>query len=72
MSIEELEREAMKLKPEERVRLGAKLLGSVSSSLDFEDEWVEEVERRIAEIRNGTTRLVPSEKMFRDALDSLK
>ncbi len=38
MSIEELEREAMKLKPEERMRLGEKLLGSVPSWLDFEEE----------------------------------
>lgn len=72
MSIEELEREAMKLTPEERARLGERLLGSVPSSLEFELEWGAETDRRVREIREGRAPLVSSRDMFRDALDSLK
>jgi putative addiction module component (TIGR02574 family) len=71
VSIKELEAEAMKLEPEERVRLGEKLLGSVPSVLDFEAEWAEEADRRVAEVREGKAKLVSSEEMFREALDSL-
>jgi putative addiction module component (TIGR02574 family) len=72
MSIKELEAEAMKLDPEDRVRLGEKLLGSVPPTLDFEAEWAEEVDRRVAEVREGRAKLVSSEDMIREALDSLK
>lgn len=72
MSIEELEAEAMRLDPEERVRLGEKLLGSVPPTLDFKDEWAEEVDRRVEEIRSGRAKLVSSGDMFREALESLK
>lgn len=72
MSIKDLEAKAMKLDPEERVRLGEKLLGSVPPTLDFEDEWTEEVDRRVEEIRNGTAKLVSSEDMFRETLESLE
>lgn len=72
MSIKELEDAAMKLNPEDRLRLGEKLLGSVPLRLDFEAEWVEDVDRRVEEIRNGTAKLVSTEDMFREALESLK
>ena len=72
MSIRELEREMMKLDPDERVLLAERLLGSVPPTLLFEDAWSEEVNRRVAEIRDGTARLVSSEEMFRDALESLE
>lgn len=72
MSIKDLEAEVMKLDPEERVRLGEKLLGSVPLTLDFEDEWAEEIDRRVEEIRNGKAKLASSEEMFREALESLK
>ena len=72
MSIEQLEAEAMKLSPDERERLGEKLLGSVPNDLEFEDEWVEEIARRVQEIRRGEVTPVSSGDMFKDALDRLK
>lgn len=72
MSIEQLEAEVMKLSPEERERLGEKLLGSVPPSLDFEDEWAEEVDRRVKEIRSGEVKPVSSGEMFREVLKSLE
>lgn len=72
MSIEQLENEAMKLSPEERERFAEKLLGSLPTTLDFEEEWAEEVDRRITEIRSGAVKPVSSEEMFRKALESLE
>jgi hypothetical protein len=48
MSLEELEAEAMKLDPKARVRLAGKLLESLDSLSEEENEqlWAEEAERR--------------------------
>jgi len=72
MSIEQLEAAAMKLPPDERERLGERLLGSVSHELDFEAEWTEEIDRRVQEIRRGEVTPVSSGDMFNEALDRLK
>lgn len=72
MSIEQLEAEAMNLPPEERARLGEKLLGSVPHDLEFEAEWTEEIDRRVDEIRRGEVTPAASEDMFEDALDRMK
>jgi putative addiction module component (TIGR02574 family) len=72
MSIEQLEAEAMKLSPDERRRLGEKPLGSLPHNLEFEAEWVEEIDRRVQEIRRGEVTQVSSGDMFKDALDRLK
>jgi putative addiction module component (TIGR02574 family) len=72
MSIEQLENEAMKLPPEERERLGVKLLSSVDRGLDFEAEWAEEVDRRIQGLEDGSAKSIPGDDVFREALDRLK
>jgi putative addiction module component (TIGR02574 family) len=71
MSIEELEIAAMQLPPEERERLGEKLLSSVDTPLEFEDEWTEEADRRIEEMLNGTVKPVPGDEVLRAALKRL-
>ncbi len=72
MSIEQLEAEAMKLSPDERERLGEKLLASVDTPLEFEDEWAEESDRRIDEMLDGTVTPVPGDEVLRAALRRLK
>lgn len=72
MSIEEVESAAMRLPPDERERLGEKLLSSVDTPLEFEDEWAEEADRRIEEVRNGTVKPVPGDEVLRAALERLK
>lgn len=72
MSVEELESEALKLPPLERERLAIKLLSSVESRLDFEEEWIEEVERRARELDEGTVDTIPADQVIREALDRLK
>jgi putative addiction module component (TIGR02574 family) len=72
MSVEELETEAMKLPPAERERLARKLLASVDPSLEFEAEWIEEVERRAREMDDGTVETIPADQVIRETLDRLK
>lgn len=72
MTIEELEAAALKLPPAERERLGEKLLSSVDTPLVFEDEWAEEADRRVEEIRSGSVKPVSGQDVLRAALDRLK
>lgn len=72
MSIEEIETAAMQLPPDERERLGEKLLSSVDTPLEFEDEWAEEADRRIEGLLNGTVEPVAGDDVLRAALERLK
>jgi putative addiction module component (TIGR02574 family) len=72
MSIDELESAAMQLPPEERERLGEKLLASVDTSLEFEEEWAEEADRRIEEMLSGKVKPVPGDEVLRAALERLR
>lgn len=72
MSTEELEAQAMKLSPVERLRLGERLLSSVDSDLEFEAEWEEAVDRRVEEMRSGAVEMIPGDEVFRSALERLK
>lgn len=72
MSVEELERKALKLPPLERERLAARLLSSVASRLEFETEWVEEIKRRARQLDDGTVETIPADEVIREALDRLK
>jgi hypothetical protein len=69
MSIDELEAEALKLAPQARARLAERLLDSLESLSDEENErlWGEEAERRDAawESKGGVGR--PAAAVFRDA-----
>jgi hypothetical protein len=69
MTIEQVENEALKLKPEARAELAEKLLRSLEdlSDEDIERLWVEEAVRRNAEIDAGTASLRDAEDVFRDA-----
>ncbi|MEJ2218719.1 MAG: addiction module protein [Gemmatimonadota bacterium] len=72
MSMEQLENEAMKLPPEERERLGVKLLSSVDRGLGFEAEWAKEIDRRIQGLEDGSAKSIPGDDVFREALDRVK
>jgi putative addiction module component (TIGR02574 family) len=72
MSVEELERAALKLPPVERERLATKLLSSLETRLEFEAEWIDEVKRRAREIDEGTVETIPADQVIREALDRLK
>jgi hypothetical protein len=73
MSIDELEAAALKLGPQARARLAGRLLDSLESLSEEENErlWLEEAERRNAawDADGGTGR--PAVDVFRDALARL-
>jgi len=69
MTTEQVENEALKLKPEARADLAEKLLRSLEdlSNEDIDRLWVEEAVRRNAEIDAGTASMRDAEDVFRDA-----
>lgn len=69
MTIEQVENEALKLKPEARAELAEKLLKSLEDLSDEEIErlWAEEAVRRDAELDAGTASMRDAEDVFRDA-----
>ena len=50
--------DAMKLSPEERLELAEHLFASVEGQSGAEQQWADEIARRIAEIDSGNARLI--------------
>jgi hypothetical protein len=69
MTTEQVENEALKLKPEARAELAEKLLRSLEdlSDEDIARLWAEEAARRDAELDSGTASMRDAEDVFRDA-----
>jgi hypothetical protein len=69
MTIEQVESEALKLKPEARAKLAQKLLKSLEDLSDEEIErlWIKEAVRRDAELDSGSATMRDAEEVFRDA-----
>ncbi|MEI7815511.1 MAG: addiction module protein [Coriobacteriia bacterium] len=63
MTIEELKAEALQLTPEGRADLARELLASLDSLDDAEIErmWLDEAERRLAQLNRGEATADPSE-----------
>ena len=71
--VEYLSREALSLSPEARVQLAEELLATVQDvDADVEAAWDEEIKRRVAEIGNGTAKLIPAEKVFAEIRSLIK
>jgi hypothetical protein len=68
MTTEQVENEALKLKPEARAELAEKLLRSLEdlSDEDVERLWAEEAVRRDAELDAGTASMRDVEDVLRD------
>lgn len=58
-TVEALEAEALQLPAAERARLIDRLITSLDVDPKVEEAWAEEVERRHAQIENGTVSLLP-------------
>jgi len=69
MTTDQVENEALKLKPEARAELAEKLLKSLEDLSDEEIErlWAEEALRRDVELDSGTASMRDAEDVFRDA-----
>ena len=59
-TLDTIETEALKLPPEERLRLADHLLASVSGGQDIEEAWAAEIDWRIAAVDVGQISLVPA------------
>jgi putative addiction module component (TIGR02574 family) len=71
--VDELSRKARALPPEDRVRLAEELLATVQEvDAEVEQAWDAEIRRRIAEIDNGTAKLIPAEEVFAEVRRLLK
>ena len=63
--VDEISQKALELPPEERVRLAEKLLATVHEvDAEVDAAWDQEIQRRLAEIDNGTAKLIPAEEVF--------
>ena len=73
MSIEELESEAMKLDPKARARLAGKLLESLESLSEEENEqlWAEEARRRDSDLDSDGDGGRAADEVLRDARSSV-
>lgn len=58
-TLEILEAQALELDPSDRARLIEKLIASLDADPEVEEAWALEVERRNAQIENGTVSLLP-------------
>ena len=67
--VEELSSRARELPPEDRARLAEELLASLQDESESEVEaaWDREIERRVAQVKNGTARLVSAEDVHAEA-----
>ena len=74
MSIEELESEAMQLEPKARARLAGKLLESLESLSEEENErvWAEEASRRDSDLDSEQDGGRVADEVLRDARDRLR
>ena len=74
MSVEEIEAEALKLDPKDRARLAEKLLASLETLSDQENDrlWAEEAERRDADWESAPGTGRPAADVLRDARAKLR
>lgn len=71
--VEELSLKARALSAEERVQLAEELLATVQApDAEIDAAWDEEIQRRLAEIDNGTAKLIPAEEVFAELRRILK
>lgn len=67
---EQLENEAQSLPREERARLAEALIASLDEEAEIERAWLDEAERRAAELDSGAVESIPAKDVFSE-LDSL-
>lgn len=69
MTNEQIEIEALKLKPQARAKLAEKLIRSLDdlAADEIERLWAEEAIRRDAELDDGTASMRDAEEVFKDA-----
>ena len=67
MTRETLEAQLLRLPPEERAHLARVLIESLDDQPELDPVWLEEAERRAAELAAGTVRPVPADEALANA-----
>lgn len=72
--VSELESRVLKLSRKDRARLAQRLISSLDEGADANAEklWLEEAERRLAELKSGKVVGSPAEKVVKKARSSLR
>lgn len=70
----ELESKALRLPRRERARLAQRLISSLDRDVDADVDklWLQEAERRLAELKSGKVAAIPAEKVLRKARSALR
>jgi putative addiction module component (TIGR02574 family) len=73
MTLRVLEKEILELPPHSRVRLAERLIESIDPSADarLQNEWDDEIERRVNEIESGVEKGVPGAQVMKEARRAL-
>ena len=73
-TFEEIEADAMRLHPRDRVKLAQRLVSSLDPGVekDVEGQWLREAERRLEELRKGEAKGIDAPEAFRKAHEALK
>jgi len=69
---EAVEAQALKLAAEERAQLADRLIASLFGDHEVEEAWAVEVERRVAEIESGRSKMIPAAEVIARARAALK
>lgn len=67
MTREALEAQLLRLPPDERAHLARVLIESLDDQPELDPSWLEEAQRRAAELRSGAVQPVPAANAFAEA-----
>jgi putative addiction module component (TIGR02574 family) len=67
MTREALEAQLLRLPAEERAHLARVLIESLDDQAELDPSWLEEAQRRAAELHSGTVQAVPAAKALAEA-----
>jgi putative addiction module component (TIGR02574 family) len=63
--------EAMNFTPDSRLELAERLVASVPDDAEIEAAQIEEVSRRMADVRSGKMKLIPGEEALRQVREAV-
>ena len=70
-TIETVFAEAMSLPDDTRLQLVERLIPTIQSEPSLEAEQIQEVQRRMGDVRSGRVKTIPGEQVFREIEQSL-
>ncbi len=71
VAYEKIKDDALHLPLEDRSRLASRLLESLDDGDEISSEWLDEIRRRVEEIKNGTAKMVSHEEVMSNVRERL-